>query len=260
MLDKENLILKFSNDLGKYLNSQFSIDNNELIYNLEEDKELRIDTLDIYNQYIMCENYEIVLKQYIKVIEESKNCNSTIDENKIFPILKHISFSSKNPVLSKRLCLDISICIVEDYGKSFRYITSYDINKKHINEIYEKAYSNLSNIFNKITPIDSLFGIYTFEFNNELMASFLINKNILKNIIKTVGPKFIFIIPNSSVFIFARDTNTNIELLEQLANVNTDESPLSFRVYRYNKGEYEYADLPDIFSNNKSKNIFHIVK
>jgi uncharacterized protein YtpQ (UPF0354 family) len=243
-LTKERLMIRLLNDINVIY--QNSCIDGELLRISDGAVDLSIPIGQIYKEYSSgTKNYKEILSAYLKTIKEIiEKHNFKVDYNTVYPLLRHRTFgiNEQCEFYRKSLLLDIDLMLASDMGELFRYVL---MNDKGVNykQAYEAAMVNLNKLADVLVKVDDRLEIYTTKYSSDYASSLLLNKNMQQQILKKIGPSYMFAIPAYSVLFVAPISEYNIEVLKVLIKENSDPNIISDRVMLHTTdGSYHFVD------------------
>ncbi|QUH22090.1 hypothetical protein [Alkaliphilus sp. B6464] len=242
--------LKMYNDIKKTY--QYAQLNKNIILIYCNNIEISISIEDAYEEYKLCENYNIILDIFLKNIGNYLNqYKFNLNYNKVYPIIKSENFGKDEEYnfLRENYLLDLDILYVQDMDETFRFLSVDDIDD--FTYLKKRAFENLNKIRNIIVKLDEDLEIYSFNYLTDYSSSFFLLEEVRNQIIKKLGKKFLVAFSSSTSLIVAKDYPEYIDILKSLIDVDTDPHKVSEHIYKYNNGTMTFAE---------TKNILKIIK
>jgi len=189
------------------------------------------------------ETYESIMN----VIKNNCNVSKVVDWESCFPVVRPFGFGTDQELFHKELFLDLEIYIAEDYNNGMiRFVRNDEIESEDV--AVSKVFENLNKVDAFLKPLDSANGIYYSQPEDGFSAARFGTTQMQKQIIKTMGKNYLFLISDDAGFIVGRNTARNYQFLKHLTEEEDFEYRISKKIYKCSDGKrFDYTDKRDIF-------------
>lgn len=254
---KEFTKLYFDALLLLFSNAEFIIINDNTIEGKLNKKNIRIVTDNAYKEYQANPNsIEVILNKYVSVGNKLFDTRTTINTNKIVPIIKPVEYLEETRIEAKKMGVtkdtdgvyekyndQLIIVYAEDTDNDIKYLTQDDLKSLSLkfSSLKALAIKNLDELLTSIKRKDGG-GFYMLVAGGNYEASIILLDNFLTKENFPVDGDIVVAIPNRDMLLITGSNNkAGVSKIKELADntFNTGNYKLSNYLYKWNGNIFE---------------------